>query len=74
MVLENLKKKRMADLKDIKPSISELSQSAQVDLILASRSRREQFYKKPDKRANKKLINKLSQEQKQIILDALNKE
>lgn len=64
----------LANLKDIKPSISELSQPAQVDLILASRSRREQFYKKPDKRANKKMINKLSQEQKQILLDALNKE
>lgn len=64
----------MADLKDIKPSISELSNNEQVSLILASRKRREGFFKKPDKRANKKLLGKLSQEQKQALLDALNKE
>lgn len=64
----------MADLRDIKPSISELSDEGKVELIIASRKRRSQFYNKPDKRAQKKLIGKLSQAQKQIILDALNKD
>lgn len=64
----------MASLKDIKPSISELPDVEKVALIFASRERRKQFYNKPDKRANKKLLGKLTQAQKQLILDALNKE
>ena len=61
----------MSNLKDIKPSISELSDDEKVSLILASRERRDNFFKKPDKRSNKKLLGSLSQEQKRQLLDAI---
>ena len=61
----------MANLKSLKQSITEMSESARIQLVILSRQRRIGFKSKPKKKANKKLINKLSQDEKQFILDQM---
>ncbi len=61
----------MANLKTLKPSITELSEKDRIALVIASRKRRLGFSKKPNKMVNKKLISKLSQKQKQELLDLM---
>ncbi len=61
----------MANLSDLKSSLTELLEPERIALINASRKRRSEFTKKPDKKTNKILINKLSQEQKLELLKML---
>lgn len=61
----------MANLRNLKPSITELSHDQRVHLVTESRKRRIGFKSKPKKKVNKKIIGKLSQEQKMEILNMM---
>ena len=61
----------MANLKSLKPSVTEISEDARIALVVVSRQRRIGFKTKPNKKANKKMINALSQEQKKLILEQM---
>lgn len=63
----------MASLKDLKKSITEVSEGERVHIIIESRQRRIRYKSMPDKRENKKIISKLSQSDKLIILEQLEK-
>jgi len=63
----------MASLKDLKKSITEVSEGERVHIIIESRQRRIRYKSMPDKSENKKIISKLSQSDKLIILEQLEK-